>query len=521
MASTTHIHGLAPDATRRTSSRQQLALAVFAAALAGAVAAVLARYGHVNHDTVWLVMAAERLLDGGRYIDDVLELSPPVLLAAYMPGALAGRLLGADPYVAHLGWVALLIAAATLLCRPGLQRLLDRSDGDALPEAWLVPVVLAAMPGYDFGQKEHLFVILFLPALVLLAAERQRPGSPAGLVIAVTVPAALALTMKPYWLLVPAALAAWAAVGPRVGRRFAVVALAISAAVVATVAIATLVGFAGWVTIAGWATQLHDAFGVSPARLVRRIETATLVLIFAAAATGAFLPRGTGARMLAGGLVTAAAAAFAAVLLQRKGWAYHLLPVVQCATLAIGLVVLRLLRGRDVPRRLAGGVLVAVAMTTVVRHACLAVNRAFRPDPAFVGEFAAHLRDHAAGRSFLAISTNQWPAFPAVVLAGARWVSRTPHQWMFPGAVRLLAGDAEQRARGARYRDMALAMIADDIERHRPPSIAIDVGADQQGVGEGFDMLGFLRRDPRLSALLDGYREVARDDRWAFYVAGP
>ncbi|MGE3931650.1 MAG: hypothetical protein AB7F67_00295 [Rhodospirillaceae bacterium] len=520
MASTAHTHGLTPGATRRTSS-QQLALAVFAVALAGAAAAVLARYGHVNHDTVWLVMAAERLLDGGRYIDDVLELSPPVLLAAYMPGAVAGRVFGIDPYAAHLGWVALLIAGATLLCRPGLQRLFDRADGQPLPEAWLVPVVLAAMPGYDFGQKEHLFVILSLPALVLLAAERQRPGTPAGLVIAATVPAAVALTMKPYWLLVPAALVAWAALGPRVGRRFAAVALAAAAAAVAAIAVATLAGYAGWATIAGWATELHDAFGVAPARLARRTETAAIVLVFAAAATGAFLPRGTAARTLAGGLVVAAAAAFAAALLQRKGWAYHLLPVVQCATLAIGLVVLRLLRDRDVPRRLAGGLLVAVAMTTVVQHVYLAVNRAFRSDPAFVGEFAAHLRDHAAGRSFLAISTNQWPAFPAVVLAGARWVSRAPHQWMFPGAVRLLSGDAEQRARGAHYRDMALAMIADDIERHRPHAIAIDVGADQQGVGDGFDMPGFLRQDPRLRALLDGYREVARDDRWVFYVAGP
>jgi hypothetical protein len=292
------------------------------------------------------------------------------------------------------------------------------------------------------------------------------------------------------------------------------------ATAVVVVAAVTLVWFSGWVSIARWATDLHDAFGVPWPRLAVRIASATVVLVLAALAAFAMLPRRSGTRALAADLVIAATAALAAALLQRKGWPYHLLPVVQPAALALGLALIHRVRSGP-PRRRAMATTVAVAATAALLwHAFLANNRAFRPDPAPGPQFAALARAYAAGTSFLALSTNQWPVFPAVVEVGASWASRAPHLWMIPGAVRLLAGDADERARGARYRDMALAMIADDIERARPAVLAVDVAPMQQGIEGDFDLLAFLRQDARLRALLDGYRAVARDEVWAFYVAG-
>jgi hypothetical protein len=149
------------------------------------------------------------------------------------------------------------------------------------------------------------------------------------------------------------------------------------------------------------------------------------------------------------------------------------------------------------------------------------IYRAFRPHPAEAREFVTLVAPVAAGRTLMALSTSVWPAFPAALEIGARWSGRAPCQWLIPGALQLSAGDADARARGARYAQLARDMLADDVARGRPEVLAVATGPGQQGVAGPFDLLAFLREDARLRAAFDGYRERTRGSFWTVYERIP
>jgi len=495
--------GAAAPARRRPLGG--VAAAGFALAVAAAAALALLRFGHLNHDVAWLLVAAERLAAGGRYGLDVLEPTPPLALLVMAPAVAIRDVFGVALYPAYLAWVCLLIAAAAALARPMLRAALGRGAGAALPEAGLVAPALALLPGYDFGQKEHLFAILAVPAILLVAARGRvaLPWAAAALALG-----ALGASMKPYWLLVPAAVAGVALAQGRLDRRRAAIGAAVFAAAAAAVAAGTLAWFGDWLGVARLAVAAYAAYDLAPAALAATAAAYAGMVAVAWLAAGRLAPGEASVRTL----LVAAAAAVAAAAVQLKGWPYHYLPAVVFAALAAGIALLRAAPAQRTAALTLAALVAAVALTPVLR--------AFAPAPADVAEFRDLARRHAAGARFVALDTDLWPAFPAAMEIGAQWASRSPAQWLVPGAVALAAGGADDRARGAALRARTLDMLAEDFARWRPEVVAVRTAPPFRGLSDGFDLTAYLRQDARIAAALDGYAVVARGAAWTFYRRG-
>ncbi|MGE0744839.1 MAG: hypothetical protein AB7K86_06305 [Rhodospirillales bacterium] len=496
-----------------------LALGLFAVALPAAKAALIYLAGHANHDVAWLLVAAERLFDGGRYYHDILEPNPPVTLAVMAPGLVIDDLLDIATYPAYLAWVVALIALSSLLTWRSLPRALGRGPSDPLPEAWLVPAALCLFPWYGFGQREHLFVILYLPALAMFQAECRGPGrTRAAFAVPVMALATFGLLMKPYWLLIPAAQVALALVDGRPVRRFVLLAAPTATAVVAVLASLNWSLLHEWLSVVPLATAVYDAYD-DPLWLPKLLPHAAMIALVWAAHRYMVRDRLSTAVVVRDTLA-AAAAALVVVFLQRKAFPYHLLPTIQLTALAAGVVLLRLLSDGVALRRPAVTPRAAVALVCagLVFQAAPVLYRAFRPVPAEERELIALAAGPAAGRPFLAVSTSVWPAFPMALDSGAQWVGRVGCQWMIPGALRLSQGASDgDRAQGAHYAGIALAMLAEDIARGRPAVLAVAIGADGQGLDGPFDLLAYLRSHDGLRGELDAYRERARGAYWAVY----
>jgi hypothetical protein len=69
-------------------------------------------------------------------------------------------------------------------------------------------------------------------------------------------------------------------------------------------------------------------------------------------------------------------------------------------------------------------------------------RRNFLNDP-----FVAAVDQFAAGRPWVALSTSVAPAIATALLHDGQWSSRSMHQWLTPGIVKLRAGGPEDRAR--------------------------------------------------------------------------
>ena len=166
-----------------------------------AAAALQLLYVLPNHDRVWLLIAAERMLEGGAYQRDFSETNPPLAILIHVPSFLVRAISGLDSYPAFIV-LTLIYAGVSLM-------LLRKVVANGFPAAgdfqrWLMPVAaLLLLPQYDFGQREHLISIFVFPYLAMHSVKPSHGASSRGLTVLIAAWACLGLFLKPVFLLLP------------------------------------------------------------------------------------------------------------------------------------------------------------------------------------------------------------------------------------------------------------------------------------------------------------------------------
>lgn len=163
-------------------------------------------------------------------------------------------------------------------------------------------------------------------------------------------------------------------------------------------------------------------------------------------------------------------------------------------------------RGRLAAAALAGLVLVSVIQPRAAPGSPPGgpwLQKAIDPRPGA----AERLRRLAGHGPVLVLDTDLFPHFPDLLVADLTTTSRYACQWPLPAAI----GDA------AVARQLRDALVEDCAKRpprlivaRRPPIPHLD---DAE-----LDAVEWLSRDPRLAALLAGYRHAGDDGRFDYYV---
>jgi hypothetical protein len=485
------------------------------AALLAAALALVAQWRMLpTADVSWLLYAAGRVLDGARIGRDLIDVNFPLVIFDKLPAVAAARALGLDPW--H-GWIAclvlLLVAALVLAARvPGSW---FARPSHALPAA----VVLLAAPRSDFGQREHVTLLAVLPYLVLAGARVDRRTVPSILVTAVGILAAFGLAQKPFFVVVPLALALleW-----RRGRSLREVAslpehLVIGAGV-PLVWLAQLAAAPAWLGAARWYWPLYSRYGGGLAIQLGVLASGMASLVIASILLWRWRARG---HIDAEGeaLAVGALGFFVCIVLQARSLSYHFVPVV-------ALVVLVGLRWLTVPARPSlPAVLVAALLATVLLPAPLdgarllggAIVRRGQEDPNLPGLQEA-LRTGTPARRIAVLSTNPASVFPLVPSLGAESPWRQISLWPIIGlnaaavygdSVVTCAEPAAWSALERHWRDE----VAEDLQRREVDALVVlepDLGTRGWGDARRIDYLACLRRDERVRPLLDAFREAAR-----------
>jgi hypothetical protein len=130
----------------------------------------------LNADVAWLLTVGERMLDGQRLYTDILELNPPMSALLYLPMVALGRWLEIPPEPLVVAAVLLSSLACLGFC---LRILKGAGIVEDVALWWAIGIgALAVFPGGNFGEREHMGVILLLPVLAV-AAVRQQGHRPA------------------------------------------------------------------------------------------------------------------------------------------------------------------------------------------------------------------------------------------------------------------------------------------------------------------------------------------------------
>jgi hypothetical protein len=201
----------------------------------------------LNSDVSWLMLATKRLLLGGTYTKDFFEINPPMILYLYIPAVWIGNVFSLQADVALRVYVYLLATGSLICCwqvlychsREGGNPLMVRDNltigsrlrgNDKLSlnntlnlNSTLNPtnpfklndnfnlttklysmtvivitaIIFLFLPLSEFGQREHLMLILIMPYLFLMA-DRSHHSTPFCILIGLM--AGCGFVIKPYFL---------------------------------------------------------------------------------------------------------------------------------------------------------------------------------------------------------------------------------------------------------------------------------------------------------------------------------
>ena len=388
---------------------------------------LLAAPKRINHDCAALLQEAGVFLDGGMPYCDFVDNNPPLITYLNVVPVALARLLGISPITTFHGIVVGLLLASTLEI---LFLLRQRSSGLRPPQRWLVLLAWAALSLLvdwqgDFGQREHLFVLLYVPYL-FLRILRFRGGSVATwLAVVLGIQAAVGASLKPHFLLAAAGVEAALLVA---SRRWRLVARPenVAAAIVVTAYAAH------WLFVPAamreaffyrWVPFFCRGYGAYDAGFRQILDGFRDSPLSMTALTGALIAallcirrrRRLHAYLLA--MVAFAVAGLLLLLVQHKGWSYHYVPFYAAGFLSLAMAVVAGGRRRVSDKWLwGGGSLVFGALTLVwftgresarteitrgrgAAANCRALHAAGRPR-ADGGHFgAAYLPDVASDRS--------------------------------------------------------------------------------------------------------------------------
>ncbi|HTL46809.1 MAG TPA: hypothetical protein VL688_01965 [Verrucomicrobiae bacterium] len=294
------------------------------AAAVAVLSLVILRNKIPNHDVLFYVYAAERLLDGTALYRDLYDHSPPfIFVFAALPVLFArafsfSSLITYDFFVAALGFSAVLFFDRAAGPHLGYGRTMSRT----FVRAGLTAVVLL-LPYRDFGQKDHIVFLLSLPYIAAAIARGGGRNLSAGSLFAAGMLLAFGAAIKPFYAVL------WGVTEGFFffrGKGFRILS-AQNGGLLAGVALSAAVSLPSmrdYFSMMDIHRLCYEGMkGTAGSILLKRLNGGLAVGLLAA-----FVPPGAPSARAKELIWLAAAAFWAGMAFQMKGWSYHYYPYV-------------------------------------------------------------------------------------------------------------------------------------------------------------------------------------------------
>lgn len=488
--------GLPSDARDHGAARR---LTPWLAAASVFAAAILLRcLLPFNVDVSWWITVSERLLDGQRLYVDILETNPPMAGSVYFVAVALARAIHGRPEIVTNGLIFALVAGSLALTWHVLRAssLRDRITDGGLA-LWTI-LLLTILPMYDFGQREHLALIMILPALAvyILRGNRERV-TPAAIVIA-GLSAGLTMSLKPYFAFAPGFCILAAAAQARDWRVVVAPENWIAGLLVVISSVSVFIFYPAYFT--DIYPLVRDVYLLLQAPFIAIFFTGAFMLWLTAGIVVLALQRPPQQRDAAALMMLVASFGFVvSFFAQRKAWGYHAYPMVALALLAAGVAVSAIPHGPTAARR---RITAMIATTAIFGYACIWFNGSLDYSP-----LEAEVARLGPRPKLMVLSAAAVIGHPMVRDLDGTWISRQEAFWVREIVRRAKQDgsiDAATEARLAPYLKRERDGIVADFRNNPPDVVLID--------NQNSDWGDWVRHDPELSALLKPYLPVRTID---------
>jgi hypothetical protein len=480
----------------------------------------------IGHDQYSYLLEAQHLLAGDTlYGPHLSETNPPLIIwFSAVPVLLASWSGGSAALFLRLLVIAMIFLSAAWCARIARFSTLRNPAAIVLLGLAILAIELS-IGGDDFGQREHLLMILLLP-YVFACASGSVVRLPLAERCALGMAAGIALWFKPQQVIILVALELFLAIRVRSLRRLLapeLVSLVSSSLILLALALVfTPLYFTGTVPLL---LDTYWALGTTSTLVLALSLRHYTFLALTLVAACAVLPRFLRDSPTAAGLILCSVAASIAYDIQHTTWRYHAYP--HWALLQLAWVYLlidlfypildkftsNLVLGKRTYLATSG--LMAVLLCVIAIHPRLAFPR---PDPPPDVELDRFLAQLPPSTTVSVISTSVGPLGYAYN-HGLHWGSRFAHLWMMPAIIQNEMGPTGapapfKRLSPARLAGLAAlqrAETAEDLIYFKPSVVIVQRCSRQhpcQGIeGKDFDMLSWFLQSPEFAAAWSPYQE--------------
>jgi hypothetical protein len=489
----------------------------------------------LNHDSAWYLVASRRLLGGDRLYIDLFDPNPPLVFWLWKWPVFIGERFGIADSAVVARSVVLIVSLSALagLRVLSLEPMLSRALRSGLVAGFVIALMLFSF--LDTGQRDQLAAILLFPYALLTARAANRLESPTAFRVGCGLLAAVGIALKPFFLLPWAAMELVLLASVRRVRsagRIEVITVVLVQIVYGLLVVARTPEYL--TTMVPLARATYGAYDESRL-LIRDVEVVALLVVGVLALATSRLTSGP-TRSLSQVLGAATLGFVMSYLLQAKGFAYHLLPAKVFGALtvvAIGATVAAAFAGyRRQPqwrRVVLAAALLIIGLSAVpagrrvVWRAQAVIQFRQNPYPPTMQSLVDAVARVADDQPVLVLSTNVWPAFPVVNLAGAKWPYHFNCLWPIPAFYAGPFGPAYRRpADQTRFERTVFQTVVGDFIRIPPRLLIVDRNPQQQAMGgRQFDFVEYFSSSPEFSALFRRYRLIGRIWHWELFQLGP
>lgn len=469
-----------------------------------------------NWDVAWHFEMAQRLLEGGKLYDEILDVNLPLAIYIYVPFVFLSNLIGGSPYfwlscgIANLIMLSIVVKErCTLVAR-------SRRDWRQLGGSIGLVFVLAFLPAISFGKLEHLAVLLTLPYLLARLSGSARPNELRMTeLVTLSILAGVGFSLKPFFLL--PWLVSQFVVTRREWNERNVLLIVLSGLPMALQFLAITIYFPDLIGLYQTFGASYAAFWHVPTHLILQdtlyIPAALTILLVS---SGMVLESH---RILVRGFGWIGLAWFVTGLVQGKGWNYHFLPA-QLMLILGGLSAV-VYFGEAMRRRAVYGLIVASVLLTALaglRNGIVELDY-----PARRSQLPSELRDLPDGMSALVLSVRMVSAYPLLGEIGSRNVGSLPIPW----PLQVEYGQAGHPGRFVPVRlplemvtpeSVLFTTVVDDMVARKPELVLVSDGTDPLFNDAYFDYVSYFSQDEAFRREMLRYEKGPKLGHLRFYI---
>lgn len=411
----------------------------------------------LSSDVGYLMYASQQLLRGGRYVFDIFETNPPMILYLYFPASFLVAITSLSVSQAVQGYVLFLSFVSSYLCYVLLQKLF--SEKPLIITLYVAMLVIFCfLPGISFAQREHIFMILVMPYLLGAAIVLKGEELPAGIAIVIGLLAGLGFSIKPFFL-IPLCFVEISFV-IRKKNLFAWVRL--ESLVILLVMLLYLWSIfiwhaEYWNTILPLVLQYYFT-GVSQSFVKLLLLPLTLfcmVVIFLSLIFYRFVYH----RTFCSVMLLALVGMLLAFLIPCTPWFYHLIPALSLSVLLVTYFITEAIYYTSPPQQMMVLIATGFFLMFPLLYGTYFYRQMMNPErQSTQKQLANYINQQSKPRSLMCLSSTA-DCFPLIYMTGSQYAGRYPGLWWYRGL--------KKHDQSVVDRDYLIGTVIDDLNRYR------------------------------------------------------